>query len=80
MKVKKGHSIAKKKVMIPDCEEAGVETLFQKSIEHIMKLKLQVHILKSLLQQADSLKELRHVKRPIRNPSSHSSQPFLFFF
>ena len=69
MKVKKGHSIAKKKVkfvkssmkknistlqeMIPDCEEAGVETLFQKSIEHIMKLKLQVHILKSLLQVSE---------------------------
>ncbi|CAK7338082.1 unnamed protein product [Dovyalis caffra] len=36
--------------MIPGCEEADFETLFQKCIEHVMKLKLQVHILKSLLQ------------------------------
>jgi len=66
MKVKRGDLIAKKKVklvkfslkrnistlqkMIRGCEEADVETLFRKSIDHIMKLKLQVHILKCLLQ------------------------------
>ncbi|GKV18160.1 hypothetical protein SLEP1_g28583 [Rubroshorea leprosula] len=34
--------------MIPGCEEADLATLLQKSIEHIIKLKSQVCILRSL--------------------------------
>ncbi|KAJ8751060.1 hypothetical protein K2173_016241 [Erythroxylum novogranatense] len=39
------------RMMIPGCQqEVDVETLFQKSIQHIVELKLQVHILRSLLK------------------------------
>jgi hypothetical protein len=34
--------------IIPGCEEVDVETLFLKTMEHIIKLELQVHILRSL--------------------------------
>ncbi|XP_044463079.1 uncharacterized protein LOC123194031 [Mangifera indica] len=34
--------------IIPGCEKADTATLFHKSIEHIVKLKFQVHILRSL--------------------------------
>ncbi|KAG2723012.1 hypothetical protein I3843_02G130900 [Carya illinoinensis] len=34
--------------IIPGCEEVDLETLFLKTMEHIIKLELQVHILKSL--------------------------------
>ncbi|KDP38766.1 hypothetical protein JCGZ_04119 [Jatropha curcas] len=36
--------------MIPGCEEVDEETLFQKSIDHIVRLKLQIGILRSLLK------------------------------
>ncbi|KAG6705628.1 hypothetical protein I3842_07G188800 [Carya illinoinensis] len=34
--------------IIPGCEDADVETLFLKTMEHIIKLELQVHILGNL--------------------------------
>ncbi|XVE71740.1 hypothetical protein DITRI_Ditri10aG0176100 [Diplodiscus trichospermus] len=34
--------------MIPGCEEADLETLFQRCIQHIIKLKSIVYVLKSL--------------------------------
>ncbi|XP_021679805.2 uncharacterized protein LOC110664433 [Hevea brasiliensis] len=40
--------------MIPGCAEVDEEALFQKSIEHILMLKLQLGILKSLLKFYES--------------------------
>ncbi|XWS73169.1 hypothetical protein CRYUN_Cryun02cG0102700 [Craigia yunnanensis] len=34
--------------IVPGCEEADLETLFQRSIEHIIKLKSLVYVLRSL--------------------------------
>lgn len=34
--------------IIPGCEEVDLETMFLKTMEHIVKLELQVHILRSL--------------------------------
>ncbi|XVE63441.1 hypothetical protein DITRI_Ditri07aG0021000 [Diplodiscus trichospermus] len=34
--------------IVPGCEEADLETLFQRSIEHIIKLKSLVCVLRSL--------------------------------
>ncbi|CAL1415047.1 unnamed protein product [Linum trigynum] len=40
--------------MIPGCEEeTEVETLFEKSIDHILKLKSRVQLLRDLLKQCD---------------------------
>lgn len=37
--------------MIPGCDQdVDIETLFQKSIDHIVRLKLQVHLLESLIE------------------------------
>ncbi|OAY31876.1 uncharacterized protein LOC110631011 [Manihot esculenta] len=40
--------------MIPGCVEVDEETLFQKSVEHIVMLKMQLGILKSLLKIYES--------------------------
>ncbi|CAN1165557.1 hypothetical protein LINPERPRIM_LOCUS33795 [Linum perenne] len=41
--------------MIPGCEqEIEIETLFLKSIHHILKLKSKVQLLKDLLKLCDS--------------------------
>ncbi|XWS16924.1 hypothetical protein CRYUN_Cryun33cG0023400 [Craigia yunnanensis] len=34
--------------IVPGCEEADLETLFQRSIEHIIRLKSLVYVLRSL--------------------------------
>ncbi|EOY31596.1 hypothetical protein QUC31_019708 [Theobroma cacao] len=34
--------------IVPGCEEADLETMFQRSIEHIIKLKSLVYVLRSL--------------------------------
>lgn len=34
--------------IIPGCEQVDIETLFLKSIEQIVKLKLQVYVLRNL--------------------------------
>ncbi|CAI0394120.1 unnamed protein product [Linum tenue] len=40
--------------MIPGCEEEiEVETLFQKSIDHILKLKSRAQLLRDLLKLCD---------------------------
>ncbi|KAF8033827.1 hypothetical protein BT93_C0172 [Corymbia citriodora subsp. variegata] len=36
--------------MIPGCDEVDIETLLQRTADHIAKLKLRVHALKSLLK------------------------------
>ncbi|XWS70895.1 hypothetical protein CRYUN_Cryun03dG0089300 [Craigia yunnanensis] len=34
--------------IVPECDEVDLETLFQKSFEHIIKLKSLVYLLRSL--------------------------------
>ncbi|OMP10407.1 hypothetical protein COLO4_04534 [Corchorus olitorius] len=46
--VKVHRNLSTLRKIVPGCEEADLETLFQKSIEHIIKLKSLVFVLRNL--------------------------------